>query len=104
VFTVVVMAAAHFMTTSCEPTEDLTLREPTDTLTLSQDVSDVSIRPDSSQGALVYFCTGAQSKSYHADQNCVGLRNCEGHVQPIERKRVGEIGREDPCDICVKDR
>ena len=50
---------------------------------------------------MVYICTGAQSKKYHADKNCRGLNSCSGTIKQISVKDAIDMGRT-PCKICYE--
>ncbi|MDX5326878.1 MAG: hypothetical protein LPK80_11535, partial [Bacteroidota bacterium] len=41
----------------------------------------------------VYICKGPQSKRYHLDQNCRGLRNCSTRVYKVSLEEAQRMKR-----------
>lgn len=49
----------------------------------------------------VYVCTGPKAKSYHKDENCMGLQSCSAEVEQVSIEEAKDEGRK-PCRYCCK--
>ena len=52
-----------------------------------------STEPSFNSSETVYICTGPQSKKYHLNKNCTGLRNCSAEVKAVTKDQAVQMGR-----------
>ena len=52
---------------------------------------------------VVYVCTGPNSRRYHQDEDCKGLRNCSREVVVLAEDEAIESGKT-PCRLCARRR
>ena len=57
--------------------------------------------PALSSEAIVYICTGSQSKKYHKTDKCYGLSKCSGSIVKKKESIAIKEGRT-KCKICYK--
>lgn len=53
------------------------------------------------QEVYVYICTGPQSKRYHNNTNCKGLKSCSKDVVKVTLQKAKSMGRTQ-CGYCYK--
>ena len=60
---------------------------------------DEPANPEDSQ--YIYVCTSNSAKTYHTERGCSGLKNCNGEIFEVTRKKARENERI-TCSICSK--
>jgi|JI10StandDraft_1071094.scaffolds.fasta_scaffold07917_2 hypothetical protein len=51
------------------------------------------------RGIIVYICKGPNSKRYHKESDCQGLRNCSTQIYAVDLSEAESLGRT-PCGYC----